>query len=283
MPDCIFKCYHQTLPPNYRLAYESGLMTDYHKPDDIAPNRFEQWLMQPRVLKEWFDRANRWRPEATCLHAIDWSVPEGFYPSAQARVRWSRVPFEAFKTCIVTATRSYTNSHDVSDILQLPIVEYAMELYTDKEGIDQALRLEGRQRVDIHEDDDQEENNVYTFAGSNVGYRYRETDPIWISQLQPNMRCIRWMNEAFHENLIFVLEEEMGIIGASDIPPVPMVRKARYWWERLWKLVRTQAVLSHWKASTYAPDGAGAKRARTSFDASVRASEGGGDGGVGAE
>ena len=250
MSEIAFRSCYMNVPREDRLEYEreQATLSGWNRsPGTYGQNRFEQWLMQPHVLKEWYERANRWRPEAkhpgSALMAA--LAPIRVVRDVESRLRWTpQVEFEHYKKCIVSATRYVDRTSQVPGRIR---TIYTMYLYMDKAS--------GR-RVFEHE-------NNYNWLPFNC-----DTDPIWSSVIDENTECYQWFSSHMYSGLRADLDR-MGLSYANELPPGRMINKAPFYWKRVWALVRANALLDYWRAIIYVPGGSGAKRAEQSFESHI--------------
>ena len=250
MPEIAFRSCYLNVPKEDRLEYEreqAALSAWNRSPGIYQQNRFEQWLMQPHVLKEWYERANRWRPEARRPGSVRWLPQMRLTRVVESHLRWTpQIDFEHYTKCIVGAVRTVDPTSQVPGRL---LTNYTMYLYMDKAG--------GRQ-VFKHENND-------SWRPYNC-----DTDPIWTSVIDESTKCCQWLGSIMstHTGLREDLDR-MGFSNAAELPPVRMINKAPFYWKRVWALVRANALLDYWRAIIYVPGGSGAKRAEQSFESHV--------------
>ena len=213
-------------------TYANGEICVTHQ----EPTGFAKWLMQPHVLKEWFDTANAHRPEASMPVGtrIIWNTPSCLSHADESHLRWARCKFEDFSQCLIT-------EEPADPAVSGPRPDYMMELWLPQmsEEFSLLVWLEDRDASDFRD--------CEAIASR----------PVWSSYIHGNFRLADWWDD-------FPFLPEMGAmnaLGALNCPTTPMINPTKYYWLRLRKFARARKIAMYWwgltQATQCAPGGAG--------------------------
>ena len=235
------------------IMYASALAEPFAQPKPFRyrvasaePAGFAKWLLQPDVLKEWFDTANAHRPEARMPvgTSINWNMPNVFSHNDESHLRWARCTFEDFSLCLVTEEPPDPLSSD-------PRMNYMMELWLARpsEAFSQLVRVEGREMGD--------------YSLQNLANR-----PVWSSYMLGNCRLDRWW-DGYHSTHLEELTA-MNARVALDYPTTLMINPAKYYWLRLREFARARNVAMYWwglaQEAQCVEGGAGRRADRAAWD-----------------